>query len=58
MFECESVHNSKEELNEWRERLLARYPCDKITCDKCARKETCPFAYDDYNLNGDCLDEV
>jgi len=26
-----------------------------ITCDKCPERETCEFAYDTYNTDGDCL---
>ena len=25
------------------------------TCVKCSKNKTCPFAYDGYNTNGDCL---
>ena len=26
-----------------------------ITCDKCMGRWTCPYAYDPYNIGGDCL---
>ena len=26
-----------------------------ITCDKCELRSKCPFAYDPYNTDGDCL---
>jgi hypothetical protein len=29
----------------------------KFTCFKCNSEKTCPFAWDTYNLNGDCLME-
>lgn len=28
-----------------------------VTCVKCSEKKTCPYAYDEYNTNGDCLAE-
>jgi hypothetical protein len=30
---------------------------DIFTCNNCSEKETCPFAWDHYNTNGDCLAE-
>lgn len=27
-----------------------------ITCEQCARNEGCKFAFDWYNIDGDCLD--
>lgn len=27
----------------------------QITCDECDQSDTCKWAYDPYNLNGDCL---
>lgn len=27
-----------------------------LTCDLCERNETCEFAFDWYNTNGDCLE--
>lgn len=29
-------------------------PC-LLTCDTCTDKEMCEYAYDPYNLDGDCL---
>jgi len=37
------------------ERLGIRY--SYITCDGCPRRHTCPYAYDPYNIDGDCLAE-
>lgn len=28
---------------------------ERYTCNDCPDKETCEFAYDLYNLDGDCL---
>ena len=28
-----------------------------ITCDKCPDRDKCEFAYDPYNIDGDCLCE-
>ena len=35
----------------------ARYEVDKesTTCWNCAEKDTCEFAFDPYNTDGDCL---
>lgn len=30
---------------------------EELTCHKCAEKNTCKYAYDPYNTNGDCLAE-
>ena len=30
---------------------------ENYTCFKCPLKETCEYAWDDYNTNGDCLAE-
>ena len=27
----------------------------ECTCTNCQNNKDCPFAYDDYNVNGDCL---
>lgn len=36
-----------------------QYECEaakeRSTCFKCVDEKTCPFAYDLYNTNGDCL---
>lgn len=29
---------------------------EKYTCNECVNKETCMFAWDEYNTDGDCLD--
>lgn len=29
----------------------------KFTCDDCGRKEVCEFAFDIFNLDGDCLED-
>jgi len=26
-----------------------------ISCDYCPHKHSCPYAYDPYNIDGDCL---
>jgi predicted lipase len=39
-----------------KERELARC-AEVITCIRCSEKTTCPYAYDGYNTNGDCLAE-
>ena len=28
---------------------------EDLTCHTCKDKETCPYAYDGYNIDGDCL---
>ena len=28
---------------------------DSMTCSKCASSETCEYAFDAYNTDGDCL---
>jgi len=28
-----------------------------ITCDRCPQRHTCPYAYDPYNIDGECLAE-
>jgi len=30
----------------------------KFTCYKCDKKDTCRWAWDDFNLDGECLDEI
>ena len=32
-------------------------PDEDYTCFTCPEKETCPFAFDPYNTDGDCLAE-
>lgn len=29
---------------------------ESITCEKCEANDSCEFAFDLYNTNGDCLD--
>ena len=36
-------------------RLGVRYRY--ITCDRCPMRDTCPYAYDPYNIDGECLAE-
>lgn len=26
-----------------------------ITCDRCPLRDSCPYAYDPYNIDGDCI---
>ena len=28
---------------------------ERVTCNACIRKESCEYAFDPYNLDGDCL---
>ena len=28
---------------------------ERFTCNKCADKDDCEYAFDEYNTNGDCL---
>lgn len=32
-------------------------PVDLFTCHTCSKKHICPFAWDAYNTNNDCLAE-
>ena len=32
-------------------------PLEFYTCHKCGAKDNCQYAWDDYNINGDCLAE-
>jgi len=46
-----------ESLREQMLRQLAEggWPFETITCDDCADKDSCEWAYDLYNTDGDCL---
>ena len=37
------------------ERLGIMY--NYITCNRCPQRHSCPYAYDPYNIDGDCLAE-
>lgn len=52
-----------QELSRMRRQLITEYFSQnrespkKVTCDECphSTKTACPFAYDGYNTDGDCL---
>lgn len=46
----------REKLVKWLADL--NYPkTTKLTCDDCESTNICRFAFDPYNINGDCLGE-
>lgn len=48
-----------EETAAMRAACIADYGVGEIefSCDTCAAKNTCEYAFDQYNTNGDCLAE-
>ncbi len=47
-----------EALAEFRDRAIANIDEDVIfTCDDCGARWTCPYVFDWYNQDGDCLAE-
>lgn len=57
------LHSDKD-LERKKERALTiirkineNYQIDYFTCEKCGAKYTCPWVFDAYNVNGDCLAE-
>jgi hypothetical protein len=50
-----------EELAAVRAKIAKRFPeafeGGPLTCDNCAADKTCPYVYDPYNTDGDCLAE-
>ena len=53
---------TEEELKKLREKMVEK-PAEMgirfsyITCDSCPHRYECPYAYDPYNIDGDCLAE-
>ncbi len=39
----------------WREWLKFGLDINKCTCNECDKKDKCPYAWDVYNADGDCL---
>lgn len=35
--------------------VASTFDIDKFTCDDCPARQTCEFAFDAYNTDGDCL---
>jgi len=53
---------SEQELQKLREEMVRELMrmgirFSYITCDGCPQRYTCPYAYDPYNIDGDCLAE-
>ena len=53
---------SEQELQKLREEMVRELGrlgimYSYITCDDCPQRHTCPYAYDPYNIDGDCLAE-
>ena len=52
---------SENEVQLRRKTMIAEYvrengePPKEITCDSCQDPENCPYCYDLYNTDGDCL---
>lgn len=46
-----------QELAELRASIAGEWGIDKFTCDECGARQTCDFAFDVYNTDGDCLAE-
>jgi hypothetical protein len=49
-------HDEKE-MADTRANSAAIFDIDKFTCDDCQAKRTCPYVFDPYNTDGDCLAE-
>ncbi|MEQ8822859.1 MAG: hypothetical protein RIC14_00620 [Filomicrobium sp.] len=45
------------EVDQLRKRISKYFGIDTFTCDECDARYTCPYAFDPYNTNGDCLAE-
>jgi hypothetical protein len=48
---------SDKELAEIRYEVATEWDIQEFSCDACGARRTCPFVFDAYNTNGDCLAE-
>lgn len=44
-------------LADWRLQMVEMFGVTDFTCDNCISKFSCPYAFDPYNEDGDCLAE-
>jgi hypothetical protein len=58
LFRASIIHDPSM-TNDDKEQYLAAgpLPVDRYTCSVCPVWRTCNYAFDDYNLDGDCLAE-
>lgn len=50
----EQIHNQMQDLSDYFEMPVHKL---RITCNTCAVKRTCPYSFDPYNIEGDCMVE-
>lgn len=41
----------------FRAEIVEDFCIEEFTCDECGAAPTCPYAFDPYNTDGDCLAE-
>lgn len=46
-----------EQLQALRNEMSKLFEIDAFTCDECAQRFECPYSFDPYNTDGDCLAE-
>ena len=51
--ECSDLHDLDPDYDD--ERQWLKTPVHKLTCHQCEDRSTCPYAYDYYNTNDNCL---
>jgi hypothetical protein len=49
------AQHDEKEMADTRANSAAIFDIDKFTCDDCQAKRTCPYVFDPYNTDGDCL---
>jgi len=52
-----TILHPPEYLKKAREDVATMFGIPKFTCDDCPDQTTCPFVFDVYNQDGDCLAE-
>lgn len=48
---------TNEQLADRRKAVAAEFEIEAFTCDGCLERYVCPFAFDPYNTDEDCLAE-